>query len=104
MSDAEPKDERGTWAKIAIGCGSLALLGLCIAPPAMWLAANAGGDDGDADEADPDAPILADPTPLPPLPPPQAGARRVSAVVEEVTGSVPGVRAGTRCEFDVTRE
>jgi hypothetical protein len=105
MSEAEPKDERGTWAKIAIGCGSLALLGLCVTPPMLWLAANAdSGDDVAEGDPDPDAPVLSDPTPLPPLPPPQAGARRVSAVVEEVTGSVPGVRAGTRCEFDVTRE
>lgn len=114
-------DPRRAWVWIAIGCGGLALSVLCILPPALWLGMS---DEPEAPSVAP-APPIAPPAPpiappAPPLPPspslppppspslpppPSVGTtspRRVSAIVEQVSG-VPGLRSGSTCLFDVNR-
>ncbi len=99
----EAKDERGFWVWTAIGCGALVLVGTCVVPPIVYLVATS--------EESPEGPIAPRPAPLDPTAPPVAplpsvpgtDARRVTAVVEDVSGTIPGVRAGTHCAFDVVR-
>lgn len=86
---------------ITVGCGSLASILLCFAPPAFYLAAT-------DDPVEP--PVIAPAITEPPIAPPDPsipvdpnGPRHVSAVVEEVDG-LDGIDRGARCELDVTRE
>lgn len=117
-------DPRGAWVWIAIGCGGLALSLLCILPPALWLGLSDEPDVAGSPSVSPPSPQVAPPpvAPVPPIapapfpsmppppspslpPPPTTGttsARRVSAIVEQVSG-VPGLRHGSTCLFDVTR-
>jgi hypothetical protein len=119
--EPERRDERSTWLWVAVGCGAIALSALCIVPPALWLVLS---DDDEPVVADVDPVRPPDPVPAPPiapspslpplpspslpspsLPPPPASAgppRRVTAIVEEVTGSI-ATRAGATCAFDVVR-
>ncbi len=126
--EPEPPDERGTWIWVAVGCGGLLLSALCIVPPALWLAFEDDDEPAPVTRVDPTpvpaapsspTPVPAPaapsptpglptpaPTPAPTLPPPPltgtTSPRRITAIVEEVTGTIQA-RVGGTCSFDVTR-
>lgn len=111
--DAGRADERRTWLWVAVGCGGLALAFLCILPPVVWLLVAESSEgvapvvtDPAVDDPDPAVPAPPPPSSGFPEPPPSSPAgtspRRVTAVVEEVTGAI-AARVGTACAFDVTR-
>ncbi len=123
----EPKDERGPWRWVVIGCGALFLGGLCLVPAvATWLFFERDAVDEDAPppvvSPAPTPPIApAPPSPTPPsptpptppsptpptpnVPPPPAteAPRHVEARGTESTG-LGSVPVGATCSFDVTRE
>ncbi len=126
-----PKSEGAPWLWVALGCGGLGLIGLCLVPPALlFLGASTEPPDPitvnpvtvepDRHATAPDAPLdpVAPPgapaapsapapqgTPAPP-PPPRGNltsTRTVAATVTEVTG-LDRVRVGATCTFPVRQE
>jgi hypothetical protein len=80
---------------VGIGCGLLALFGLCLVPPLVWLGMRNSDDDDDVEADGPIAPIA----------PAMADAletRRVTFTVTQAD-NVPNATSGMRCAFDVTR-
>lgn len=118
MSERElaPRGGDGGWLYVALGCGGLLLVGLCLIPPAVVFL---GWESTDEDvepvvtapdpalEPDPIAPV--DPTlprgVTPPMPaPPSAGPTSPRTVTVRITeSSVASVPVGSTCSFEVGR-
>lgn len=117
----DTKDDGAVWRWVAVGCGGLVLLTLCLISPlaAFWLLRSEPAPDSVYEPAPrEDVPPAPTPRPLPPSPspsplpsprpPPPPGTpseppRQITATVEEAEGLV-GIAAGTECRFPVTRE
>lgn len=112
--ELEPKNGRGPWLWVALGCGGFLLMGLCLVPAVAWVAFRGWADDRDREimEAGPSRRDPAEPMPAPlpgpglgpgmPAPPPMRAAspRHVTATVESASG-LSSVAVGATCEFDV---
>lgn len=113
----ETKDDGAVWRWVAVGCGGLVLLSLCLISPiaAFWLLRSESVPDNVYEPAPRDEELPAPPHPLPPTPlptptpvppppdTPSEAPRQIVATVEEAEG-LAGIAAGTECRFPVTRE
>lgn len=119
MEELEPVDGGGPFTWVALGCGALMMVGLCLVPPALIFMVTGETSEPvaltdpalDPDPAPPPSPTpfptpFPTPGPAPQLPaPPSAGVlstRTVTVRIDSVEG-IPALRVGSTCTFPVTQ-
>ena len=117
--ELEPREGGGPWIWVALGCGGLLLLGLCLVPPAFFFLGGDRPPDPLGEPSPPPGPTPAPfpfpapapaPAPMPPAPtlpdPPDTpiSTRNITVRLTGVEGGrISHLRVGSTCTFPVTQ-